>query len=166
MRPRIGMLPATAVVISVVLGACWTRTASEEDDKKAAINVVLAHELACQTYDFDKLDSLHTPDARVQAELRSPRGDYLHLPRLLLPRRWRPSDQLPLTTIHATHARLRIRRERAGHEGLQACSRREIQVLLVWRLHVCGVMSPPRSHLPAASRVPRRCGSWAAKIRS
>jgi ketosteroid isomerase-like protein len=43
-------------------------TASEEDDKKAAINAVLAHELACQTYDFDKLDSVHTPDARGMEE--------------------------------------------------------------------------------------------------
>ena len=52
------------VVIFVVLAACRTRTAPEEDDKKAAIDVVLAHEQACQTYDFDKLDSLHTPDSR------------------------------------------------------------------------------------------------------
>ena len=40
-----------------------TCPASEEDDKKAAINIVLAHEQACQTYDFDRLDSLHTPDS-------------------------------------------------------------------------------------------------------
>jgi len=46
------------------MAACRTRTAPEEDDKQAAINVVVAHEQACQTYDFDKLDSLHTPDAR------------------------------------------------------------------------------------------------------
>lgn len=46
-----------------MLTACRTRTAPEEDDKKAAINVVLAHEQAVQTYDFDKVDSLHTPDA-------------------------------------------------------------------------------------------------------
>jgi ketosteroid isomerase-like protein len=64
MQRRVGILFATAVLISVVLGACKTRTASEEDDKQAAINVVLAHEQACQTYDFDKLDSLFTPDAR------------------------------------------------------------------------------------------------------
>jgi ketosteroid isomerase-like protein len=57
------VLLAITVLISIVLGACGTRTASEEDDKKAAINVVLAHELACQNYDFDKLDSLHTPDS-------------------------------------------------------------------------------------------------------
>jgi hypothetical protein len=62
-RPA-GMIFATAILISVVLGACKTCTASEEDEKKAAINVVLAHEQACQTYDFDKLDSLHSPDSR------------------------------------------------------------------------------------------------------
>jgi hypothetical protein len=64
MQRRTGRLFAMVVLISVVLGACKTRTASVEDDKKAAINVVLAHELACQTYDFDKLDSLHTSDSR------------------------------------------------------------------------------------------------------
>jgi ketosteroid isomerase-like protein len=62
------MLFATAIFISVVLGACEPRTASEEDQKKAAINVVLAHERAVQAYDFDKVDSLHTPDARVIEE--------------------------------------------------------------------------------------------------
>jgi ketosteroid isomerase-like protein len=41
-----------------------TLTMSEEDEKKAAITVVLAHEQAVQAYDFDKVDSLHTPDAR------------------------------------------------------------------------------------------------------
>src|SRR5580704_11175670 len=64
MQRRVGVLFATSVVISVVLTACSTCTASEEDDKKAAINVVLAHEQACQTYDFAKLDSLHTADSR------------------------------------------------------------------------------------------------------
>ncbi len=64
MQRRVGVLFAITVFISIVLGACGTRTTSEEDDKKAAINVVLAHELACQNYDFDKLDSLHTPDSR------------------------------------------------------------------------------------------------------
>jgi membrane-associated protease RseP (regulator of RpoE activity) len=64
MQRRVGVLFATTVLISIVLGACRTRTASEEDDKKAAVNVVLAHEQAVQTYDFDKVDSLHTPDAR------------------------------------------------------------------------------------------------------
>jgi hypothetical protein len=69
MRRRVGVYFATAVLIISLLTACSTRTAPEEnknkdDDKQAAINVVLAHEQACQTYDFDKLDSLHTPDAR------------------------------------------------------------------------------------------------------
>jgi hypothetical protein len=64
MQRRVGVLFATTVVTCVVLAACSTCTASEEDDKKAAINVVLAHELACQTYDFNKLDSLHTADSR------------------------------------------------------------------------------------------------------
>jgi ketosteroid isomerase-like protein len=72
MQRRTGILFAMVVLIviaiSVVLGACKTRTASVEDDKKAAINVVLAHELAVQAYDFDKVDSLHTPDARVIEE--------------------------------------------------------------------------------------------------
>jgi hypothetical protein len=43
-------------------------TDPQEDDKKAAIAVVLAHELAVQAYDFDKVDSLHTADARVIEE--------------------------------------------------------------------------------------------------
>jgi ketosteroid isomerase-like protein len=64
MQRRVGVLFAITVLISIVLGACETRTTSEADDKRAAINVVLAHEQACQTYDFDKLDSLHTPDSR------------------------------------------------------------------------------------------------------
>jgi len=58
------VLFATTVLIFFVPAACRTRTASEEDDKKTAINVVLAHEQAVQAYDFDKVDSLHTPDAR------------------------------------------------------------------------------------------------------
>jgi|SRR5208283_4221076 len=68
MRRRAGVLFATTVLIFFVLAACRTRTASEADDKKAAINVVLAHERAVQEYDFDKADSLHTPDARVIEE--------------------------------------------------------------------------------------------------
>jgi hypothetical protein len=68
MSLRTGMLFATTALISIVLGACGTRTASEDDDKKAAINVVLAHELACQTYDFNKLDSLHMPGDRAIEE--------------------------------------------------------------------------------------------------
>jgi membrane-associated protease RseP (regulator of RpoE activity) len=68
MRRRAGPLFATIVVISLVLAACRTRTAPLEDEKKAAINVVLAHEQAVQEYDFDEVDSLHTPDARVIEE--------------------------------------------------------------------------------------------------
>jgi hypothetical protein len=68
MQRRIRVLFATTVLLSLVLAACRARTATEEDDKKAAISVVLAHEQACQTYDFDKVDSLHTPDARVTEE--------------------------------------------------------------------------------------------------
>jgi ketosteroid isomerase-like protein len=68
MRRRAGKLFATTFLIFLVLAACKARTASEEDDKKAAISVVLAHEQACQNYDFDKVDSLHTPDARVIEE--------------------------------------------------------------------------------------------------
>ena len=64
MQRRVGVLFATTVLIFFVPAACRTRTASEEDDKKTAINVVLAHEQAVQAYDFDKVDSLHTPDAR------------------------------------------------------------------------------------------------------
>ncbi len=64
MQRRVGIFFATTVLIFLVLAACRTRTVSDEDDKKAAINVVLAHEQACQNYDFDKMDSLHTPDSR------------------------------------------------------------------------------------------------------
>jgi hypothetical protein len=67
MRRRVGVLFATTAVISIVLVACNICMA-EEDDKKAAIKVVLAHELACQNYDFDKLDSLHTADSRGMGE--------------------------------------------------------------------------------------------------
>jgi hypothetical protein len=55
---------ASTVLIFLVLAARRTHTVSEKDDKKAAIDVVLAHEQACQTYDFDKMDSLRTPDTR------------------------------------------------------------------------------------------------------
>jgi len=68
MLRRAGALFATLFLISFGLNACRTRTASVEDDKKAAINVVLAHEQGCQTYDFDKVDSLHTPNARGMEE--------------------------------------------------------------------------------------------------
>jgi hypothetical protein len=64
MQRRFGVVFTTAVLTSIVVAACVTCAASEEGNKKAAINVVLAHELACQTYDFDKLDSLHTADSR------------------------------------------------------------------------------------------------------
>jgi hypothetical protein len=64
MQRRVGVLFAMTVPIIFVLAACRTRTAPEEDHKKAAIKVVLAYELAVQTYDFDKADSLLTPDAR------------------------------------------------------------------------------------------------------
>jgi hypothetical protein len=59
---------ATTVSIFCLLAACTTRTAPAEDDKQAAINVVLAHEQAVMAYDFDKVDSLHTPDARAIEE--------------------------------------------------------------------------------------------------
>jgi membrane-associated protease RseP (regulator of RpoE activity) len=68
MQRRAGVLFATTVLIFFVLAACRTRTTSEEDDKKAAINIVLAHEQAVQEFNFDKVDSLHTPDARVIEE--------------------------------------------------------------------------------------------------
>lgn len=68
MQRRVGVLFATTVLIFFVLAACSSRTASKEDDKKAAINVALAHEQAVQEFDFDKMDSLHTPDARVIEE--------------------------------------------------------------------------------------------------
>lgn len=61
---KLGVLFAMTILISVLLSARRAHTPSEEDDKKAAIDVVLAHELACQAYDFEKLDLLHTPDAR------------------------------------------------------------------------------------------------------
>jgi hypothetical protein len=41
-----------------------SRTVTVDDERQAAIAVVLAHEIAVQTYDFDKLDSLHTTDYR------------------------------------------------------------------------------------------------------
>lgn len=68
MERQIGTFFATTVLISFVPSACRTRVVSQEDEKKAAINVVLAHEQGVQEYDFDKVDSLHTPDARVIEE--------------------------------------------------------------------------------------------------
>jgi PDZ domain/SnoaL-like domain len=57
-----------------------TPAQSLENDKKAAIAVVLAHEQECQSYDFDKFDSLHTPDFRLIEESypqRRNRGYYV-----------------------------------------------------------------------------------------
>jgi hypothetical protein len=52
-----------------------THTQSPEDDRKAAITVVLAHEQMCQSYDFDKFDSLHTPDFRgIEESYPQPRN--------------------------------------------------------------------------------------------
>lgn len=68
MQRRLGMLFATTVLTSLVLASCSTHTPSEEDDKQGAIDVVLAHERAVQAFDLDKVDSLHTPDARVIEE--------------------------------------------------------------------------------------------------
>jgi PDZ domain/SnoaL-like domain len=65
MQRRVGLRFTTTVLIAMGLVACRTHTTSEQEEKKAAINVVLAHEQACEAYDFDKMDSLHTPDARV-----------------------------------------------------------------------------------------------------
>jgi ketosteroid isomerase-like protein len=65
---RIGLLFSAMVLIFLTLSSCRMRKASEEDAKKAVIDVVLAHEKACQNYDFDKMDSLHTPDARGMEE--------------------------------------------------------------------------------------------------
>ena len=64
MQRRVWVLVATTVLILFVLAGCSTGSAPEEDDKQAAINVVLAHEQAFENYDFDKVDSLNTPDVR------------------------------------------------------------------------------------------------------
>jgi membrane-associated protease RseP (regulator of RpoE activity) len=64
MQRQIGVLFATTFLLFLVLAACSTRTAPQEDDKQAAINVVLAHEQAFEQYDFDKVDSQNTPDVR------------------------------------------------------------------------------------------------------
>src|ERR1700679_2830264 len=64
MQRCLGSIFATTVLVSVGLAGCTTHIAPQADEKQAAINVVLAHEQACQTYDFDKMDSLHTADAR------------------------------------------------------------------------------------------------------
>jgi ketosteroid isomerase-like protein len=64
MQRRVGIFFATTVLILIVLAAGRTRTAPQADDKQAAVNVVLAYEKAVQSYDFEGLDSLNTPDAR------------------------------------------------------------------------------------------------------
>ena len=64
MLRRFRILFATTILTIFAIAACRTPAAPQLDDKQAAINVVLAHEQACQSYDFDKLDSLHTPDSR------------------------------------------------------------------------------------------------------
>lgn len=66
-RPN-GLLFATTVLIFLALGSYSTRTAAQADEKQAAINVALANERAVQENDFDKVDSLYTPDARVIEE--------------------------------------------------------------------------------------------------
>jgi ketosteroid isomerase-like protein len=68
MQRRLSALFATAALFSVVLAGCRTSTAPQADDKQAAINVALANERAVQENDFDKVDSLYTPDARVIEE--------------------------------------------------------------------------------------------------
>jgi hypothetical protein len=50
MQRRVGVLFATTVLIFVMLAGCRTHKPSEEDDRKAAINVVLAHEQGVQAY--------------------------------------------------------------------------------------------------------------------
>jgi ketosteroid isomerase-like protein len=68
MQPPAGLLLATTVLTSITLAACTTPSAPQQDDKQAATNVVLAYEQAVQAYDFDKVDSLNTPDSRVIEE--------------------------------------------------------------------------------------------------
>jgi hypothetical protein len=64
MQRQVEVLFASTILILFALAACGTRS-TQGDDKMAAIDVVLAHERAVQEFDFDKMDSLHTPDARV-----------------------------------------------------------------------------------------------------
>jgi hypothetical protein len=68
MKQRIRVLFAASALFFMSLCICKICAASEDDDKKAAIDVVLAHEMACQTYDLDKVDFLHLPDARGMEE--------------------------------------------------------------------------------------------------
>ncbi|MBS0582234.1 MAG: PDZ domain-containing protein [Proteobacteria bacterium] len=64
MRFRIRLTFAAVALVVGLLAACGTRAKLQEDDKKAAINAALAFERAVQAYDFDKADSLVTPNAR------------------------------------------------------------------------------------------------------
>jgi ketosteroid isomerase-like protein len=50
--------------LSAAQSSSATRAESEEGEKRAAIAVVLAHEQAVQSYDFDKVAALHTADSR------------------------------------------------------------------------------------------------------
>ena len=68
MPRRAWLLFTTTFATLFVLTACRTRIAPQDDGKQAAIDVVLADERAVQAYDFDKIDSLHTPDARIIEE--------------------------------------------------------------------------------------------------
>jgi membrane-associated protease RseP (regulator of RpoE activity) len=68
MLRRVLVIFATTVLTLITLAACSTHRATGEDEKNAAIAVVLAHEMACQTYDFDRVDALHTADARGMEE--------------------------------------------------------------------------------------------------
>jgi membrane-associated protease RseP (regulator of RpoE activity) len=68
MQRRLGSPFAITLLLSVVLAGCRTPATSQEDDKRAAMSVVLAHERAAQAYDFAAMDALHTPDARSMEE--------------------------------------------------------------------------------------------------
>ncbi len=54
-------------------------------------------------------------------------------------------DQLPPAQVHADHAGLGLRRTRAYSRRLRACGKRAISVLLLWGLHVCGVIPGVKS---------------------
>jgi len=63
---RISLVLATSVLVLSLpfLLRPGVRAASQEDDKKAAEQVVRSFEQAVQEYDFDRVDSFLTPDAR------------------------------------------------------------------------------------------------------
>jgi hypothetical protein len=67
-HPSAAFLVIAASVVSAsessAQSSTATRTVTGDDEQQAAIAVVLAHEQAVQTYDFDKIDSLHTTDYR------------------------------------------------------------------------------------------------------